>query len=49
MEINEFYQMATMLAIVLLPIVGAAVFQLWDKFFQKNHKQFKNNELWDKD
>lgn len=42
-EINEFYQCITMIAIVLLPIIGAILFQVWDKVFQRNHKQFNNN------
>lgn len=41
-EINEFYQCITMVVIVLLPIIGAILFQLWDKAFQRNHKQFNN-------
>lgn len=48
-EINEFYQCITMIAIVLLPIIGAILFQVWDKVFQRNHKQFKINQLWIKD
>lgn len=44
-EINEFYQCITMIAIVLLPIIGAILFQLWDKVFQRNNKQFNNNEI----
>lgn len=41
-EINEYYACATMIAVVLLPIIGAFLFNLWDKHFQKNHQQFNN-------